>query len=116
MTQINNITPGKSNIQRRIAYVLAMSFGLIAVVCQAAPALQESQNMTSTSIASELLSVRQQAILPIAAFAAVGDLPRLNTALNQGLDTGLSVSDAREVLVQLYAYAGFPRSLNALGS
>lgn len=115
MTQINNITPGKSNIQRRIAYVLAMSFGLIAVVCQAAPALQESQNMTSTSIASESLSVRQQAILPIAAFAAVGDLPRLNTALNQGLDTGLSVSDAREVLVQLYAYAGFPRSLNALG-
>ena len=62
MTQINNITPGKSNIQRRIAYVLAMSFGLIAVVCQAAPALQESQNMTSTSIASESLSVRQQAI------------------------------------------------------
>lgn len=115
MTQINNITPDKSNIQRRIAYVLAMSFGLITVVCQAAPALQESQNMTSTSIASELLSVRQQAILPIAAFAAVGDLPRLNTALNQGLDTGLSVSDAREVLVQLYAYAGFPRSLNALG-
>jgi alkylhydroperoxidase/carboxymuconolactone decarboxylase family protein YurZ len=25
------------------------------------------------------------------------------------------VSDAKEVLVQLYAYAGFPRSLNALG-
>lgn len=77
--------------------------------------LGKSNIMTSTSIASELLSVRQQAILPIAAFAAVGDLPRLNTALNQGLDTGLSVSDAREVLVQLYAYAGFPRSLNALG-
>ncbi len=27
---------------------------------------------------------------------------------------GLTVSDAREILVQLYAYAGFPRSLNAL--
>ena len=39
----------------------------------------------------------------------------VNTALNQGLDAGLTVSDAREVLVQLYAYAGFPRSLNALG-
>ena len=34
---------------------------------------------------------------------------------HQGLDAGLTVSDAREVLVQLYAYAGFPRSLNALG-
>ncbi|MCJ9709940.1 carboxymuconolactone decarboxylase family protein, partial [Bordetella hinzii] len=32
-----------------------------------------------------------------------------------GLDAGMTVSDAREILVQLYAYAGFPRSLNALG-
>ena len=46
---------------------------------------------------------------------AVGDMPRLNAALNQGLDAGLTVSDAKEILVQLYAYAGFPRSLNALG-
>ena len=52
--------------------------------------------------------------MPIAAFAAAGDIARLGTALNQGLDAGLTVSDAREVLVQLYAYAGFPRSLNAL--
>ncbi|MBR7896946.1 carboxymuconolactone decarboxylase family protein [Burkholderia multivorans] len=71
--------------------------------------------MTSTSTASETLSARQQAIVPIAAFAAAGDLAGLNTALNQGLDAGLTVSDAREILVQLYAYAGFPRSLNALG-
>ena len=42
-------------------------------------------------------------------------MPRLNAALNQGLDAGLTVNDAKEVLVQLYAYAGFPRSLNALG-
>ena len=42
-------------------------------------------------------------------------MPRLNAALNQGLDAGLTVSEAKEVLVQLYAYAGFPRSLNALG-
>ena len=35
--------------------------------------------------------------------------------MNQGLDAGLTVSDAKEILVQLYAYAGFPRSLNALG-
>jgi len=71
--------------------------------------------MTDASIASEALSARQQAIVPIAAFAATGDLAALNTALNQGLDAGMTVSDAREILVQLYAYAGFPRSLNALG-
>ncbi|PRE45539.1 carboxymuconolactone decarboxylase family protein [Burkholderia multivorans] len=71
--------------------------------------------MTNTSSTSETLSARQRAIVPVAAFAAAGDLARLNAALNQGLDTGMTVSDAREVLVQLYAYAGFPRSLNSLG-
>lgn len=64
---------------------------------------------------SESLSVRQQAIIPIAALGAAGDMARLDAALNQGLDAGLTVNDAKEVLVQLYAYAGFPRSLNALG-
>ncbi|MCC7462229.1 MAG: carboxymuconolactone decarboxylase family protein [Gammaproteobacteria bacterium] len=67
-----------------------------------------------TAPAADTLSAQQQAVLPIAAFAAAGDIARLNTALNQGLDAGLTISDAREVLVQLYAYAGFPRSLNAL--
>ena len=72
--------------------------------------------MSNTTPAEQTLSARQQAIAPIAAaFAAAGDMAGLNTALNQGLDAGLTVSDAREILVQLYAYAGFPRSLNALG-
>ena len=61
------------------------------------------------------LSRKQQAIAPIGAAMAVGDMPRLATALHEGLDAGLTVSDAKEILVQLYAYTGFPRSLNALG-
>jgi 4-carboxymuconolactone decarboxylase len=71
--------------------------------------------MTQAQTVSETLTARQQAIVPIAAFAAAGDICRLSAALNRGLDVGLTVSDAREVLVQVYAYAGFPRSLNALG-
>ncbi|WP_445514565.1 carboxymuconolactone decarboxylase family protein [Stenotrophomonas sp. 3(2025)] len=63
----------------------------------------------------QALSAKQLAIGPIAAFAATGDMAGLKTALSQGLDAGLTVGDAKEVLVQLYAYAGFPRSLNALG-
>ncbi|MDB5964733.1 MAG: carboxymuconolactone decarboxylase [Polaromonas sp.] len=61
------------------------------------------------------LSRKQLSIAPIGATAAIGDIPGLTGALNEGLDAGLTVSDAKEILVQMYAYAGFPRSLNALG-
>jgi alkylhydroperoxidase/carboxymuconolactone decarboxylase family protein YurZ len=61
------------------------------------------------------LTQQQGAIVSIAAVAAAGNTANLNRALQQALDDGLTVSDCREVLVQLYAYAGFPRSLNALG-
>nr|WP_303246018.1 carboxymuconolactone decarboxylase family protein [Stenotrophomonas sp. NA06056] len=61
------------------------------------------------------LSPRQQAIPLIAAAVASSDMPQLNAALGRGLDAGLTLSEAKEVLVQLYAYAGFPKSLNALG-
>ncbi len=60
------------------------------------------------------LSARQQAIPLIAAAAATSNMPQLNAALNRGLDAGLSISEAKEILVQMYAYTGFPKSLNAL--
>lgn len=63
---------------------------------------------------SETLSARQQAIPLIAASLSTSDMPKLNAALTRGLDAGLAISEAKEILVQLYAYAGFPRSLNAL--
>ena len=60
------------------------------------------------------LDARQEKIVTIAAFTANGDLPKLKTALNGGLDAGLTVNEIREVLIQLYAYTGFPRSLNGI--
>jgi 4-carboxymuconolactone decarboxylase len=62
------------------------------------------------------LDQRQQDIIPIAAFAAAGDINRLKPALSKGLDDGLTVNEIKEILVHLYAYAGFPRSLNALSA
>jgi len=101
--------------RRREFAVLAIAMGLgLAMALSHAQDTQARQGATRAPTASETLSARQQAIVPIAAFAAAGDISRLGPALNQGLDAGLTVSDAREVLVQLYAYAGFPRSLNAL--
>lgn len=62
------------------------------------------------------LNDRQQSIVTIAAFTASGDLERLKPALNHGLDGGLTVNEIKEVLVQMYAYAGFPRSLNGIST
>jgi alkylhydroperoxidase/carboxymuconolactone decarboxylase family protein YurZ len=62
------------------------------------------------------LNPRQQATAAIAAFTAIGRMPQLRDALTGGLDAGLSVNQIKEILVQMYAYAGFPRSLNALGA
>ena len=63
---------------------------------------------------SQALNAKQQSIISIAAFTANGDMEKLKTALKEGLDIGLSVNEIKEILVQMYAYAGFPRSLNGI--
>lgn len=60
------------------------------------------------------LSKQQKSIVAISALTAVGNLDSLKAQLNLGLDAGLSVNEIKEVVVQLYAYCGFPRSLNAI--
>lgn len=51
----------------------------------------------------------------IACNEAKGDLVLLESAIHNGLEAELTVSQIKEALSQLYAYTGFPRSLNALG-
>jgi 4-carboxymuconolactone decarboxylase len=65
---------------------------------------------------NQALNEKQQSIIPIAAFTANGDLDRLKTALQEGLAAGLTVNEIKEILVHLYAYAGFPRSLNGINT
>jgi 4-carboxymuconolactone decarboxylase len=60
------------------------------------------------------LTAEQKTIVPIAAFTASGNLSKLKSALIQGLDAGLTINEIKEILVQMYAYAGFPRSLNGI--
>lgn len=64
--------------------------------------------------ANKVLSPRQQAIVAIGAYTGRGDLAHLDEALVEGLDAGMTVNEIKEILVQAYAYAGFPRSLRAL--
>lgn len=65
---------------------------------------------------SDMLNPKQRSIVTISAFTAKGDLEKLKGALSEGLDAGLTVNEIKEVLVQLYAYAGFPRSLNGINT
>jgi len=65
---------------------------------------------------NQALSTKQQSIVPIAAYTANGDLDKLKTALAAGLAAGLTVNEIKEILVHLYAYAGFPRSLNGINT
>ncbi len=60
------------------------------------------------------LSTKQQALVRIATVTAKGDLAKLKTELNAGLDAGLTVNQIKEAIVHLYAYAGFPRSIRGL--
>lgn len=60
------------------------------------------------------LTPRQLAIVPIAALTAAGKTDELKKALEAGLNSGLSVSDIREIFTHQHAYAGFPRALNGL--
>jgi 4-carboxymuconolactone decarboxylase len=90
-------------------------FLLLFMLSLLAPALaidSEKNNMEK----NDALNMVQQSIITIAAFTADGDIERLKPALNKGLDDGLTVNEIKEVLVHLYAYAGFPRSLNGLST
>ena len=73
--------------------------------------ISEAQTMKSGG-----LNAKQEKIVTIAAFTAKGDLQKLKTALNEGLDASLTINEIKEVLVQMYAYAGFPRSLNGIST
>lgn len=62
------------------------------------------------------LDIQQQSLIKISALTAVGKLEPLKIQLNKGLDNGLTINEIKEELVQLYAYCGFPRSLNAINT
>lgn len=66
------------------------------------------------SIKETPLLKKELSIASIAANTAKGNMGQLHLALNKGLNNGLTIHETKEIIVQLYAYAGFPRSLNAL--
>lgn len=60
------------------------------------------------------LTTKEQGLVNIASLTATGKITELKAALNTALDGGMTISEIKEELVQLYAYCGFPRSLNGI--
>ena len=78
--------------------------------------IASTMNAQDRSRGAAALNAHQQGMAGVAALTATGDIPQLKIALNAGLDAGLTVNEIKEALVQLYAYCGFPRSLNAINA
>jgi len=68
------------------------------------------------AMAQDALNIKQKSIATVASYAARGDQKGLKQALIDGFDAGVTVNEFKEILVQTYAYCGFPRSLNALNT
>jgi alkylhydroperoxidase/carboxymuconolactone decarboxylase family protein YurZ/quinol monooxygenase YgiN len=88
----------------------------IIVICIAIGCFSFHLNAQNEMSTNQTLTARHQSIVQIAALSAKGDLSNLKTGLDAGLDAGLTVNEIKEVLVHLYAYCGFPRSLNAINT
>jgi 4-carboxymuconolactone decarboxylase len=69
-----------------------------------------------TTDANKSFDKKHKSIIAISALTAKGDLPQLQKALSDGLDAGLTINEIKEVLVHLYAYCGFPRSLQGINT
>lgn len=62
------------------------------------------------------LSEKEKNIAAIGALTSKGDLAELHKALNKALDDKMTINEINEILIQSYAYCGFPRSLNAIST
>ena len=96
---------GKKKSMKTFVKIIATS--VIAMVCIASISEARAEE-------NETLSDRQKKIIPIATFTASGNMQKLEIALSEGLDAGLTVNEIKEILVHTYAYAGFPRALNGI--
>ena len=91
--------------------MIAVATLMLATACNN-KSVSTEKNMNTLTFTTEQAAL----MTTIACNEARGDQSSLAVAIDQGLDAGLTVSQVKEALSHLYAYTGFPRSLNALGT
>jgi 4-carboxymuconolactone decarboxylase len=106
------IRSGKSKIEDMKSLTRCLPWRLCCILLLTTTNMN-AQNQSSNK---DLLSPQEQGLVSISALTATGNMEQLKFRLNEGLDAGLTVNEIKEALVQLYAYCGFPRSLNGINA
>ena len=100
---------GSINMKARL-FVITLAAALTVAACG-------GQNHSDKDMNSLSFNERQAAAMTaMACHEARGDQSSLAIAIGEGFEAGLSANQMKDALSQLYAYTGFPRSLNALGT
>lgn len=94
--------------------VFVLLLGITLVQAAPLPETQESHRQIKGQLMK--LSIEQQHLARCAALLSLGDQQHLATAIQAALDDGIPINTLKDSFVQLYAYTGFPRSLNALAT
>lgn len=55
-------------------------------------------------------------IATVASLITLGTIPQLKVHLNGALNTGCTVNEVKEIIVQMSVYAGFPKAINAMNA
>ncbi|MFL0252772.1 carboxymuconolactone decarboxylase family protein [Clostridium neuense] len=65
----------------------------------------------------EALELKAKEICVVAALTAMGNArPQLKVHINGALNVGCTISDIKEIIMQMSAYSGFPASINAMNA
>src|SRR5205085_3605031 len=90
---------GSANMKmKRIRIQVVIAFIFLLII--SSDEIKGQTNMNN----NQNLNAKEQSIATISALTAKGDLEKLRKALNDGLDSELTVNETKEVLVQMYAY------------
>ena len=96
---------------RTLIFALAV-VSLLTSSCGKKTSTETTKNMSTLTFTTE----QAACMSAIACLEAKADYMALEQAIHNGLDAGLTVNQIKEAFSHLYAYTGFPRSLNALGT
>ncbi len=63
-----------------------------------------------------MLDNKSKEIAAVSSLIVQGAIPQLKVHLNGALNTGCSIIEVKEVILQMSVYAGFPRCINAMNA